>query len=124
MSTPATELRNKALQELGVFGTGQTASSEKQADLDAAYTEVYADLSSRSLTTWDIDEEVPDQFVNPIVLLMADARKNVYRIPNDLFQRITLDARGDGTHINPGALQDIKTVQASNVYEIPRADYF
>lgn len=124
MSTPATELRNKALRELRVFGTGQTASSEKQADLDAAYNEVYADLTRRSLTTWDIDEEIPDEFVNPVVLLMADARKNVYGIPNDLFQRITIDARGDGTHINPGSYQVIKTVQASNVYEIPRADYF
>lgn len=120
----AAEVRNKALRKLGVFGTGETASAKKQADLDAAYTETYAELASRSLTTWDIDEEVPDEFVAPIVSLMADSRKDEYRIPNDLYQRITVDARGDGTHINPGALQNIKTVQASNVYEIPDADYF
>ncbi len=119
----AAEVRNKALRKLGVFGTGETASSKKQADLDAAYTETYADLSRRSLVTWDFDEEVPDEFVKPIVALMADARKDEYRVPNDLYQRITVDARGDGTHVNPGALQDIKTVQASNVYKIPRAEY-
>jgi hypothetical protein len=120
----ATQLRNKALYKLGVFGTGQTASSQKQADLDASYTEVYAELSSRSLTTWDSDEDIPDEYVNPVVALMADSRKDEYSIPNDRYQRITIDARGDGTPRNPGAIANIKTVQASNVYETPKSDYF
>lgn len=123
MMATATQLRNKALSKLGVFGTGQTPSSRKQADLDASYNEVYAELSRRSLTTWDVDEDIPDEFVSSIVALMADSRKDEYGIPNDRYQRITIDARGDGTAINPGALQNIKTVQASNVYETPPADY-
>ena len=123
MATSA-ELRNKALRKLGVFGTGQTPSAQKQADLDASYVEVYAELSSRSLTTWDSDEDIPEEYVSSMVSLMADSRKDEYRVPNDIYQRITIDARGDGTTINPGAIQNIKTVKASNVYETPKSDYF
>lgn len=124
MSVTAAEIRNKALKKLGVFGTGTTPRSEKADDLDQAYSEIYAQLTRRALATWDFDEEIPDEFVQPVVALVADARKDEYRIPNDLFQRITLDARGDNTVINPGAIAFIKTVQASNVYKTPQADYF
>ena len=120
--TTATQIREKALKKLGVKATGQGTQSEIQADVDQAYAEVYAMLGS--LTIWDIDEEIPDAFVSSVVALVADARKNTYSIPNDRYQRITLDARGDGTHVNPGALQNIKTMQASNVYKTPEAEYF
>lgn len=124
MSVTAAEIRNKALKKLGVFGTGTTASSGKSDDLDQAYLEVYEQLSRRHLVTWDTDEEIPDEFIHSVVALVADARKDEYRIPNDLFQRITLDARGDNTVVNPGAIAEIKTVQASNVYKQPTAEYF
>ncbi len=124
MSVTKAEIRNKALKKLGVFGTGQVAGSGKAADLDQAYSEVYAQLSARDLVAWDLDEEIPDQFVHAVVALVADARKDEYRIPNDLYQRITLDARGDNTTINPGAVKNIRTVQASNVYIQPTAEYF
>lgn len=124
MSVTKAEIRDKALKKLGVFGTGTTASSGKAADLDQAYLEVYEQLLRRRLVTWDTDEEIPNEYVHSVVALVADARKDEYRIPNDLFQRITLDARGDNTVINPGALANIRTVQASNVYKTPTADYF
>jgi len=124
MSVTAAEIRNKALKKLGVFGTGQIAASEKSADLDQAYLEVYAQLSRRHLVTWDLDEEIPDEFVQAVAALVADSRKDEYRIPNDLYQRITLDARGDNTVVNPGAIENIRTVQASNVYIQPTAEYF
>ena len=124
MSVTAAEIRNKALKKLGKFGTGTIADEPKTTDLDQAYLEVYAQLSTRGLVTWDADEEIPDEFVHSVVALVADARKDEYRIPNDLYQRITLDARGDNTVVNPGAIGNIKTVQASNVYKTPTAEYF
>lgn len=124
MTVTAAEIRNKALKKLGKFGTGTIADSGKSDDIDQAYIEVYEELSSRALVTWDLDEDIPDQFVRAIVALVADSRKDEYRIPNDLYQRITLDARGDNTVINPGAIANIRTAQASNVYKTPTADYF
>lgn len=119
-----TQIREKALKKLGVKATGQTTQSEIQADVDAAYNEVYATLAALTLTTWDLDEDIPDAFVAPVTSLTADARKDEYSIPNDRYQRITLDARGDGTAANPGAIANIKTMQASNVYKTPPAEYF
>lgn len=120
----AAEIRNRALKKLGVFGTGQTAGPDAAADIDQAYVEVYANLRARQITTWDFDESVPDKFAFDVVALVADSRKDEYRIPNDLYQRIKLDARGDGTSINPGSIANLRTVQASNVYKTPETDYF
>lgn len=120
----AAEIRNKALKKLGILATGQTAQAEVANDLDDAYTETYAMLNALTLTTWDSDEDVPDEFVKPVVALVADSRKDEYSIPNDRYQRIDLDANGDGTSKHPGAIADIKTMQASNVYKTPEAEYF
>lgn len=123
MST-ATQIREKALRKLGVKATGQITQSEIQDDLDNAYTEVWAGLNALGLTTWDSDEDIPDEFVDPVVAMVAFARANEYSIPNDRFQRIDLDANGNGTAAHPGAISHIKSRQASNVYKTPVADYF
>lgn len=112
----ATQIREKALKKLGVKATGQTTRAEIAADLDSAYAEVYAMLSTLRLTTWDVDEDIPDEFVIPVVWMVADSRKDEYSIPNDRYQRITADGAK--------ALPLIKEMQASNVYQTPPADYF
>ena len=120
----AAQIRNKAAKKLGVFGTGQTLRGAIAADLDDAYTEVYGMLAKKRLTTWDSDEPIPDEFVSPVVALVADARKNEYGIPDGKYLRISLDAKGDGTPRNPGAIATIKEMQASNVHKTPTAEYF
>ena len=45
------QIVDKALDRLGVLGTGQTAQSEDVERLTAAYNEVYAVLSVKNLTT-------------------------------------------------------------------------
>ena len=112
----ATQIREKALKKLGVKATGQTTQSEIQADVDSAYTEVYAMLNTLKLTTWDVDEDIPDEFVIPVVFLVADSRKDEYSIPNDRYQRVSVDGGR--------ALPLIKDMLASNVYVTPVADYF
>ena len=49
----ATQIREKALKKLGVKAIGSTTQSEIQADVDNAYTEVYAMLNTLNLTPWD-----------------------------------------------------------------------
>lgn len=120
----AAQIRDKAAKKLGLFGTGQTLRGAISADLDDAYTEVYGMLSKKKLTTWDSDEPIPDEFVFPVVALVADARKNEYAIPDRKYLRIMLDARGDGTPRNIGAIATIKVMQATNVYKTPTAEYF
>ena len=112
----ATQIREKALKKLGVKAIGSTTQSEIQEDVDNAYTEVYAMLNTLKLTPWDSDEDIPDEFVIPVVYLVADSRKDEYSIPNDRYQRISADGER--------ALPLIKSMLASNVYVTPTADYF
>ena len=120
----AQEIREKAAKKLGVLGTGQTLQSETAADIDAAYTEVYAQLDTLNLTTWDSDEEVPDELVKPVVDLVAYARVDEYSVPDNRYTRIRRDALGDKLTGDPSARQVIKELQASNVYSTPTPDYF
>ena len=112
----AAEIRNKAVKKLGVLATGQTLESEIAADLDEAYSEVYAALSAKNLTTWAEDEEVPPEYIGPVVALVAFARVDEYGVPNDRYQRIA----GDVSR----ATAEIRELQESNVYKTPTAMYY
>ncbi len=115
MSTAA-EIREKALKKLGVKAVGNTTRAEIASDVDAAYAEVYAMLDTMSLTTWDFDEEVPDDVVNPVVWLVADVRKDEYSIPDNRYQRVSIDGNK--------ALPLIRELQASNVQAEPVDEYY
>lgn len=112
----ATQIRERALKKLGVTSLNQTVQSEFADDIDIAYLEVHAMLDTLKLATWDYDDDVPDEFAAPVVWLVADARKDEYSVPNDRYARIVADAAK--------AEQIIRTMQASNVYSTPPADYF
>lgn len=112
----AAEIRNKAAKKLGVLATGQTLESEIADDLDEAYDEVYAALDAKNLVTWDYDEEIPDEYIGPVVALVAFARADEYGIPNDRYQRIA----GDMSR----ALNEIRELQESNAYTTPKAVYY
>lgn len=115
MATKAT-IRNKAVKKLGVLATGQTLPSEIAADLDEAYDEVYAALSAKNLTNdWESDD-IPTEYVTPLVALVAFARADEYGIPNDRYQRIA----GDVSR----ATAEIRELQESNVYKTPTATYY
>lgn len=90
MATSA-EIREKAARKLGVLGVGQTLRSEISDDLDEAYTEVYRELESDDMALWEIDEEVPDQFVWPVVAMVAYRRAVEYGVPQERFVRIAGD---------------------------------
>lgn len=112
----AAEIRNKAAKRMGLFGTGQTLRSAIAADLDAAYTELYAVLSAKELVVWDEDEAVPSEFVDDLVTLLAYSRLDEYSVPLERYNRIVSKV--------PGAIPRIRALQASNVYKVPTADYF
>jgi len=91
MASAAT-IRNKAAKKLGLLGTGQTLQSAISADLDAAYTEVRAELEELGIMLWGAADAVPDALVGPMVSLVAGARVNEYSVPNDRYQRVMADA--------------------------------
>lgn len=86
-----TDIRNKALKRLGILGATQTATAEQAVDLEAAYDEVYAELEANDLAVWD-DETIPNEFVAPVVALVAQARLDEYSVSTERYQRIVADA--------------------------------
>lgn len=83
-----TEIRNKALRMLGVLGAGRSASGPQAADIDAAYDEVYASLEELNLVEWASDADIPSQFVEPVVALVASSRVTEYNISEARSNRI------------------------------------
>ena len=114
MATVA-EIVENAATELGIFGEGQTIRAAHSDDLTKSYNEVYAALSVKSMATWDIDEDVPDEYVPHVVALVAWGRVNRYAIPNDRYKRIGAAARE--------APLAIGELNASDTFETPKAEY-
>lgn len=80
MPVAKTEIRNRALRSLGVIGWGETPDTTISDDMDQAYTEVYARLEQANLTTWAESASVPDEVVEPVVLMCALARMVDHRV--------------------------------------------
>ncbi len=109
-------IRNKALKRMGLVSVGQTASSEMTADLDAAYSEVYAELSALDLVTWNSGDTVPLEFVHSVVSLTAYHRIDEYSISNDRYSRVVADASG--------AIPRIRELQGDDVVDTVPSVYF
>lgn len=82
------QVRNKALRMLGVLGAGREASGPQDADMSAAYDEVYAELEELNLVEWANDQDVPARFVDSVVALVASRRVDEYGVSGERYQRI------------------------------------
>ncbi len=119
------EIRDRALRRMGVLAAGDTARSSYASDLDTAYTEVYAQLETKDLVTWDSDEDIPNEFAHSVVALTAYARIDEYNVPTERYQRIVRDAIGiPGDPLSPGAEKVIRGLQSGDVVETPQSDYY
>ena len=90
----AKEIRETAGETLGIHDPrGETLSSIHVADLDQAYTEVYAELQGLGLTTWASGDAIPDKYSKSISMLVAEARAAKYHISDAKYQRIKLESQ-------------------------------
>ena len=105
-----------AATRLGILGEGETLPSYESDDLDQSYIEVHAQLDALNIVVWDFDEDIPDEYVNPVTDLVAFGRINDYGIPNDRYQRVAQSAAV--------ALGAIKELKGGDVYVTPTPDYF
>lgn len=95
MATKA-EVRNQALNLLGVLMIGQSAQSQDATEIETAYDEVYADLKAEGLATWASTAEVPDKIAPHVVSLVALSRSETYGISDSRYQRILNRAGTNG----------------------------
>ena len=97
-------IRETAAENLGIHGEGETIPSYEIADLNQAYTEVYAELQALDLAAWAYTDNVPDRFAKPVAMLVAESRAVKYQVPDARYQRIKLEAQE--------ALHKIRMLQA------------
>jgi hypothetical protein len=115
MATKA-QIRDRAASMLGIFGEGQVLSSKASDDLDESYLEVFAQLDVKEMLTWGENDEIPSEFAPHVVALVALGRITNYTMNEKRLQVILLAAGA--------APLEIKELQASNVYQTPRAKYY
>ncbi len=103
-TTALATVYNRCLRRLNVLGRLQTANSEDTADMVKAYLEVYDFLDRKNLVSWDVDDEVPNEFVNQIIALMAKNRLDDYSVGEPRRSQIRADAAS--------GLLDVSGIQA------------
>ena len=65
------QVRNKALKKIRVLEEGETPTNEVIADVESTYDDLHAYLGTENATTWDIDEEIPDEATRYVVTMLA-----------------------------------------------------
>jgi hypothetical protein len=106
----AQQIREQAATKLQILGEGETLESYEVADLNQAYTEVYAELQAINLAAWDEASDVPDQYANYVASLVADQRARNYQVPADRYQLIR--AEGWGFNLDGVSIKRIRTLQS------------
>lgn len=96
-SISPSEIRNRALEEMGLLRKGESADPSEAESLDEAYVELHGELQEEQLTgAFSITANVPVQFVRPIVVLLALRRANTWRIADERYKTIVIEAGADG----------------------------
>lgn len=95
MATKA-EVRDRAGVDLGLIALNQGLQSQDVTRIEAAYSEVYADLKSDGLAVWGSTAEIPAEMVPHIAALMCRTCLLTYGVSVERRDRILLMAGKDG----------------------------
>ena len=88
-----TEVRNRVAVKLGIIESGGTPSADEITDIEAAYDELYAWLSTKDAVTWDDDEDIPNEAVYHFINLLAANLGDQFTTEGE-YQRMKVDAYG------------------------------
>jgi hypothetical protein len=93
MSKTQEELINRALEELGVLASGQTASAEDSAVIRNAISPVMSDLATRDIYTWGDPDVFEDDAFDHLGVILANARARVFGQQQDEQVRVLAESR-------------------------------
>jgi hypothetical protein len=112
----AIDARNRAAFMLGILGEGDVLRDDHTADMDAAYTEIYARLSAKSIAWWDEDDEIPDECITHVATMMAFSRTDDYSVSDSRYQRIAIR--------NAIAIPEMRELKTSDKFDVPVVRYY
>lgn len=82
-----------ALEEMGIPGSGQTASAEDRKTVDDKLNSVMDDLAERNIFTWGDPDQTPDSAAIHLAVIMAQASARSFGLPKDEPTRLLAEAR-------------------------------
>jgi len=87
-------IKQRVLEDLSVVEIGQSAASQDDARIEAAYREVYDELKELGLAVWSISGYLPNKIVPHVVALTAwnAIASGSYGVSPERYQRIQLAA--------------------------------
>lgn len=85
-------VKQKALRKLGVIGISQDLTGDQNAQATTAYNSVYDRLLSKNLVAWAKDDDIPDEYVEPVASIIAFELTNEYGVSDSRFQRLQYSA--------------------------------
>ena len=90
------KIRDRAANVLGILRLGQNLRHQDKVRIEEAYSEVYAELKDKDLTTWAEDGDVPNSVVPFVVYLVALNCNADYGISQERYVRIVNVVGVDG----------------------------
>lgn len=81
-------VKQKAFRRIGVLGAGQTMSGDQDVQATTAYNSIYDRLLSQELVGWAKASDIPDEFVESVVSLLAFELADEYGISDSRWQRL------------------------------------
>lgn len=114
MASTKAQIVDKAASKLGLKTGTLNLQADIETDLSKAYDEVWKTLDRINLVDWDSSESVPDEYVNPVVDLVAWERADDYQVSTERYSRLQLRAASAQARIrevlNPYTYKPAKTV--------------
>ena len=84
------EIKKRTAYMLGILRIGQALDADKDARIESAYNETYAQLNTEGINTWGAT--IPDEVVPHVVSIMALNCCDDYGVSPARYQRIVAKA--------------------------------
>jgi len=82
------EVKQSALELLGVIRLGQSARNQDDVRIGKAYTQVYEDLKTEGLATWAVAGTIPDGIAPHLEAMMARNAMDTFGVSDARAARI------------------------------------
>lgn len=124
MATKA-QIKTRALRRLRVLAAGETASTDIDDIIDAAYDATYAMLAEDGTVTWGSTDDVPDEAEYAFTTLVAAQCADEFGVPEDRYRRLQAEAWGPDGAGRKCAMRKLREYSAQQYAPMEtEADYY
>jgi len=108
---------NVVLRNIGKIRIGQSASTTDMSAVSLVYDTVYSNLQNDSLTTWDINGEIPGWAVQPLKKIVSAEAVSEFVVPRAIHNQLKSEERA-------GFIQLVQGMNQDYTPEVFKSEYF